>query len=561
MMAGISLTRTTHLKGSAGELREAVTNPVSLRGIVAVVAGAAVLLLPGIATGLVQTVVLLALAGSGVADGAFAVTGRRQLARPGNRWLAMVRAVVTLGCAALLTVVAVRAESSGAGLAVVVVVTGAYIGLRGAILLVGALVRRNRAGRAARIVGGLIAIAAGALAALAPDTTTDAVIVCATLGTIVVGAVMVAWGVRRAASGAPGLDPATATLPEVLWDWVRGSDIGERTREEYVDAIYFDPPGRNSKLAAWWVMLTLSVAIGTFAILADSTAVVIGAMLVAPLMTPIVGLAGAIVNGWSRRAVQSSIMVGLGVTVAVALAYGLAAWAPVAVAFETNSQITSRVNPTVIDMAIAVAAGAAGAFATVNKRVSASIAGVAIAVALVPPLAVVGICLGGSRFADAGGAFVLFLTNFAAIVLSAAVVFVLTGFAEPRRLRENPGKVVATLAPVVALAMALLIPLVLSSEGLLTRATQERAAQSAVTQWLGPDTEFAVQSITVQSITVQSAAPADASRETQVAVVVVGPGSPPTAATLRRILADELDQPVAVKLTVVPVTVTELPAR
>lgn len=102
-------------------------------------------------------------------------------------------------------------------------------------------------------------------------------------------------------------------------------------------------------------------------------------------------------------------------------------------------------------MCIAIAAGAAGAIATVNKRVSSSIAGVAIAVALVAPLAVVGVTLGGGRFADAGGAFLLLLTNFAAIVLSAALVFVLTGFAEHRRLQENPMRVLGVLGPFVAL--------------------------------------------------------------------------------------------------------------
>ncbi|BDZ41082.1 hypothetical protein GCM10025865_03810 [Paraoerskovia sediminicola] len=131
-------------------------------------------------------------------------------------------------------------------------------------------------------------------------------------------------------------------------------------------------------------MLLLSVCIATFAVLQDSTAVVIGAMLIAPLMVPILGLAAALVNGWVRRAWESSLLIVAGVVAAVVLAAAITLWAPAVVSFETNSQITSRVDPSVLDMLVAIAAGAAGAFATVNTRVASSIAGVAIAVALVP---------------------------------------------------------------------------------------------------------------------------------------------------------------------------------
>lgn len=137
-------------------------------------------------------------------------------------------------------------------------------------------------------------------------------------------------------------------------------------------------------------------------------------------------------------------------------------------------------TPTTIDMLIALAAGAAGAFAAVNTRVSSSIAGVAIAVALVPPLAVVGICLSGGRTADALGATLLFLTNFVAIVMAASLVFVLTGFARPFALRQRRRQLLLTGAPFVALAIAILAPLMLTSEGILASETETREASRAV---------------------------------------------------------------------------------
>nr|WP_276511997.1 DUF389 domain-containing protein [Microbacterium thalassium] len=269
-------------------------------------------------------------------------------------------------------------------------------------------------------------------------------------------------------------------------------------------------------------------------------------MLVAPLMTPILGLAGALVNGWGRRAIESAALVAGGAVVSITLAYGLAAWAPIAISFSSNSQITSRVSPNTIDMLIALAAGAAGAFATVNARVASGIAGVAIAVALVPPLAVVGVTLNGGRVEDAGGATLLFLTNFVAIVLSAALVFIVTGFARPYALRNRPRQLLQTVTPFVALAGIIMLPLMLTSESVLQTQNRERDAQGTVEEWLGEDTEFVVTDVTVASSEVQ--------------VVITGPGDPPDTSELLDALQDDFVEPVGLELTVVPVDVTVIPA-
>ncbi|MDN4490691.1 DUF389 domain-containing protein [Demequina sp. SYSU T00068] len=536
------------MRGDAASMWRGVANPISLRGLVAAGAGTLVLLLPGVSTAIVQIIVVAVLGVSGILDVIYALVGKRWIGKRRNRVIAFLRGLITVLFVAILVLFMwIDTDGGTVSLQVVVSLTGLYVAIRGLFLLVSSIFRRGQEGQGPRIVGGVIALAGGGIAFWSPETLTDAIIVGGATLAIVVGLILVAWGLRRSSSHEAGLDPRTATLPEVLWDWIRGMDIGVGEREDLADSLYFDEPGRYAKLGAWWVMLVLSVAIATFAVLSDSTAVVIGAMLVAPLMQPIVGLAGALVNGWPHRALQAGLMVTLGVLVSIALSYGLAAWAPVAVSFDTNTQITSRVNPNVIDMCIAIAAGAAGAFATVNKRVSSSIAGVAIAVALVPPLAVVGICLGGGRFVDAGGAFLLFLTNFAAIVLSAALVFVLTGFAEHRRLQDNPMRVIGVLGPFVALAVVLLAPLVLSSQGLLTQATAERVAQRTVDQWLGEDPDFVVEDISIESGTV--------------IVALRGSGDTPPPEDLKAALDEELTPPRALRLTVTPVEVTEIPAR
>jgi uncharacterized hydrophobic protein (TIGR00271 family) len=337
-----------------------------------------------------------------------------------------------------------------------------------------------------------------------------------------------------------------AATSEILWDWVRTEDVGDERREALAETLYFEPPGRGQKLAAFWVMLLLSVAIATFAILQDSTAVVIGAMLIAPLMTPILGLAGALVNGWTHRAANSSTLVALGVAAAIALAFVVSAWVPDLVSFDSNYQVLSRVEPTFVDMLIALSAGAAGAFATVNARVAASIAGVAIAVALVPPLGVVGVALENQRFEDAFGALLLFMTNFVSIVLAAAGVFVLTGFAESSNLRARTRPILSTLAPFGALALVILVPLVFTAEGIVATATQQKDASQVAAEWVEDSPRLRVQQVEVDGRTVS--------------VDVTGTGSIPSPRDLQESMTDELGRPTEVIIEFTPqvlVTVSE----
>ncbi|WP_062516297.1 DUF389 domain-containing protein [Demequina gelatinilytica] len=545
-MDGASHEAIPRLRDQTREIVHGLANGASVRGIAMASAGAAVLMLPGATTWLVQLIAVAALGATALMDLFYAATGRRWLGRRLNRVYAALRGLLTLAVTALLAVLAWWDPTGEAlSLAVLVLVLGCYVAARGLIVVLGAAFRRGRADRIPRLASGGVTLVLGVLAAAFPQQMASTVIVSSAAAAIIVGLILVAWGLRRAESGSE-LDPAHTSIGEVLWDWVRMADVGDDARAVQIEALYFENPGRLSKLGAWWVMLVLSVAIATYAILADSTAVVIGAMLVAPLMTPIVALAGALVNGWARRAFHSAVLVGSGMVVAILLSYGLAAWSPVAIAFATNSQITSRVAPTVVDMLVAIAAGAAGAFATVNSRVSSSIAGVAIAVALVPPLAVVGVSLSGGRIGDASGALLLFLTNFVAIVLSACAVFVITGFAHAGMLRTSPRRVLLTLAPFVILAGLVLLPLMVRTEGQLVASGQERNAEKAVEEWLGEDTGFVIQGVTISS---------DGLR-----VVIQGPGEPPPAEELQEALKGRFGGSPALSLIVIPVTVTELPA-
>ncbi len=316
---------------------------------------------------------------------------------------------------------------------------------------------------------------------IVPDAIIAAAIFAIAGAAIIAGAVSLSVGITVGRD--VDVNPDIETM-SFLREWFSRRDVGDTMRATVVDNLFFEGPDHVQKQVGFWVLLVLSVAIATLGIMADSTAVVIGAMLVAPLMTPIMGVSVAIVNGWPRRVSLSFATIAGGVAVSIGVAWILAAWVPQLVPIAANSQIQSRISPTMVDLLIAIAAGAAGAYATIDKRVSSSITGVAIAVALVPPLGVVGIMLKAGEYGDAGGAFLLFLTNLVAIILTASVVFVVGGLVPIDQFRSNRTKTRTTVATVALAALVITVPLFFTSEGIIASASRQSSAQEITEDWL-----------------------------------------------------------------------------
>ena len=172
------------------------------------------------------------------------------------------------------------------------------------------------------------------------------------------------------------------------------------------------------------VLIVGSCAIATLGLISNSVAVIIGAMIVAPLMLPIRGLAFAALAGnvvFFRKSVTALVT---GTLVAVVLAWSIGFLVRVP---EFGSEVLSRSEPTLIDLGIAIAAGAISGFAKVEPKISSSLAGTAIAVALMPPICVIGLGLSQADWSLSLGATILYLTNLLGITLSCMVVFVVTG--------------------------------------------------------------------------------------------------------------------------------------
>ncbi|MCU0300621.1 MAG: DUF389 domain-containing protein [Candidatus Nanopelagicales bacterium] len=187
-------------------------------------------------------------------------------------------------------------------------------------------------------------------------------------------------------------------------------------------ALYIDPPVTGRSSTRFWTLLVLAGVIATAGLIADSAATVIGAMIVAPLMTPILGTALAVVLADREHLLRSVLLVLLGALAVIGIGYLLGMLASPLDAYASNGQVQARVHPRLIDLVAALATGTVGAFALVRSDISDALPGVAIAISLVPPLAVVGLLLEVQQWSGAFGAALLFTTNFAAIVATGTAV-------------------------------------------------------------------------------------------------------------------------------------------
>ena len=185
----------------------------------------------------------------------------------------------------------------------------------------------------------------------------------------------------------------------------------------------------------FFVLLLCAAVIATLGLISNSTAVVIGAMIVAPLMDPILSLAFALSISNNKLAKRSLLTVVIGVITVITTAALLASLLDVS---EVNREMISRTAPNMIDLGVAVAAAVAGSFSMTRERLSNSLAGVAIAVALVPPLCVcgIGLSMGNEVVAVFGrgtvagltnqvseGSFLLFLANLIGITVASLFIF------------------------------------------------------------------------------------------------------------------------------------------
>ncbi len=232
----------------------------------------------------------------------------------------------------------------------------------------------------------------------------------------------------------------------------------------------------------YFVLVVLSSMIATLGLLTNSGAVIIGAMLVAPLMSPIIGLGLGSLIGDEPLLKNSGSAILRGALIAVGISIFLT-WVNASLPFTTlhdlPSEVLARTRPTPIDLLIALAGGLAAAFALAMPSISAALPGVAIATALMPPLGTVGIGIAMGRWDVAGGALLLFVTNAVTIAFASMFVFWVLGFSPG----QHDGKRVPRSLALSAMAtMLMLLPLTYLSVSVFQEANRTRQINTVITE-------------------------------------------------------------------------------
>ena len=323
------------------------------------------------------------------------------------------------------------------------------------------------------------------------------------------------------------------------------------TRLPFVSSLGFDPdylpvfeeklfiegPGTQRRLINFFALLLFATIIATYAVLSDSSASVIGAMLVAPLMTPIIATAAAVVMGSTQRALHAFALTAAGVVTVILIAFLLTWVVPdMTISFTDNQEISSRINPGLYALLIALGAGAAGAFITSRSEIADAIGGVAIAVALAPPLCVVGISLQAGNWDAASGAFLLFLTNFMATLLAGGFVLMVVGL-DKQGVKQKQARFRQVGFRIFVLGTVLLsIPLTYTACTGLKGLKEGSIATLEVQEWL-EGTSYEVESVDVNG--------------DLVIATVDGSGELNPLEDLADQLAVELNRPVIVDLRII----------
>lgn len=324
--------------------------------------------------------------------------------------------------------------------------------------------------------------------------------------------------------------PKPRRFRTILW---RPKPIPDDERHDILDTLMVAPSG--GALGRFAALMFLSSMVAAVGLLQNSAAVVIGAMMIAPLMAPMMGMAACLVMGWVRRLFPVLALVLLSAAGSVAVGWVAATLLP-ATGAGLPAEVISRSSPDIRDLFVAMGAGAVGALATINKKISSALPGVAVAVAVVPPLASVGVLLGRGQPQLARGAALLFSSNLVGIVLMAALVFLLSGLVPRDNFRTHGHHIVASLTMAIIGAAAVAMILTPRFIALTGHARDLEVATETLTSMLSPGSVLS--HITASGSTVRAE--------------VTSPTSPPPVQTVAASLSRALGHPVTVELSWIP---------
>ena len=298
----------------------------------------------------------------------------------------------------------------------------------------------------------------------------------------------------------------------------------------------------------YFIMNALAAVIAGYGLLADSAAVVIGAMLVAMMLGPISGIALAFIdNRWILlQTALKTLALGVVMIFSIGVVLGL-----INFNMPLTSEILSRTQPTVIDLMIALAGGAAGAFASISPRLSVAVVGVAVATALVPPLVASGILLAHAELRHSANAFLLALTNMVAIQISSSLVLWIAGFRRGSNEQVQSNVLEFIKRNAISLIFLLILAIYLSANfiHMLQKKMYETKSKTAIEQLLNQKNNI------IDTIQFEQQ-----KQYTLIRVVVRG-DTVPTLSQIKQLNqmmpADDRSNPTVVQVRFIPVEIIE----
>lgn len=331
------------------------------------------------------------------------------------------------------------------------------------------------------------------------------------------------------------------------WWYSHRRSVSEEQRRDVYSQLFYEGPDLVPFLSRFALLMAMAVLIALFGLARDSGPVVIGAMLISPLTTPILGLATSLVLGHPKRQLKAALIL-LGATVGgIALAVAVS-WLLPDPKFTTLSsqQLLDRTEPDILDLAVAVVAGAAAAYILVRREAVSALPGVAIAVALVPPLTTVGMTLELGKPDLAGNALLLFLTNLAGIILAASLVMLLMGVGARPTEGSLPRRIKVGLTTAAAAAFLVALPLLEHTRRSFHDSKDLYDAEQRAEDWIS-DTDLALGTVDLEGTD-------------EITIEVFGPNPPPDAGELAQQIAEDLEEEVTVKLIYRPAETSSVTA-
>lgn len=318
--------------------------------------------------------------------------------------------------------------------------------------------------------------------------------------------------------------------------WRPRHRMSAEQRAAVVDFLYPRARLGSPHLRNFIVLSVLSSAIAAMGLLLDSAPAVIGAMLLGPFITPLLAVAGALIQGWGRRLADAAAVLATGMALSISSSFAIGLlFGPQLDRAVLPTQLATLTRPGLLDLGIALAAGVAAGYATMRTEAAGALSGVAVSVTVEPPLAAIGLFLASGRGEELRQAGLALATNFGALVLGATAAMAWWGFAD-RASQGTRRQARLGLSVWLVLVVAVAVPLALYSRNVIRDNRFEQEVARVVEEW-----DPSVRVVSLDATT-------DGERST-VAIDVTGPRRPEPAWRLAELLSSRRGERVTVDLT------------